>query len=78
MRLERPATREYRTWVTDSRRWSGYVPRAADIVIATYPKCGTTWMQRIVGSLVFQTPEPMPFSGEISLSDRFPDHEVAR
>lgn len=67
MRLVRPATREYRTWTTDSRRWSSYVPRASDIVISTYPKCGTTWMQRIVGALVFQTPEPMPFSGEISL-----------
>ena len=67
MRLVRPATREYRTWVTDSRRWSSYTPRASDIVISTYPKCGTTWTQRIVGALVFQTPEPMPFSGEISL-----------
>lgn len=67
MRLVRPATREYRTWITDSRRWSSYAPRASDIVISTYPKCGTTWMQRIVGALVFQTPEPMPFSGEISL-----------
>ena len=47
--------------------WSGYTPRASDIVISTYPKCGTTWMQRIVGALVFQTPEAMPFSGEISL-----------
>jgi aryl sulfotransferase len=67
MRLERRATREYRTWTNDSRHWSRYRPRAADIVISTYPKCGTTWMQRIVGSLVFQTPEPMPFSSEISL-----------
>ena len=53
MRLVRPATREYRNWVTDSRRWSCYTPRASDIVISTYPKCGTTWMQRIVGALVF-------------------------
>ena len=67
MRLDRPATREYRTWITDSRRWSRYTPRASDVVIATYPKCGTTWMERIVGALVFQTPEPMPFSREISL-----------
>ena len=67
MCLVRPATREYRTWVTDSRRWFSYTPRASDIVISTYPKCGTTWMQRIIGALVFQTPEPMPFSGEISL-----------
>ena len=52
--------REYRTWVIDSRRWRHYRPRADDIVIATYPKCGTTWMQRIVSLLIFQTTEPMP------------------
>jgi len=55
-----PAQREYRTWALDSRRWRDYRPRPDDIVIATYPKCGTTWMQRIVSVLVFQTPEPKP------------------
>jgi aryl sulfotransferase len=55
-----PARREYRTWIADSRRWQHYRPRFDDIVIATYPKCGTTWMQRIVGLLVFQTPEARP------------------
>jgi aryl sulfotransferase len=55
-----PARRDYRTWIIDSRRWEHYRPRFDDIVIATYPKCGTTWMQRIVGLLVFQTPEPRP------------------
>lgn len=59
MRVQ-PARREYRTWILDSRRWEHYRPRPADIVIATYPKCGTTWMQRIVGLLVFQSPEPRP------------------
>ena len=52
--LERSAQREYRTWSVDSRRWDGYEPRPNDIIIATPPKCGTTWMQQIVGSLVFQ------------------------
>ena len=58
--LIQPARRDYRTWVFDSRRWQHYRPRPDDIIIATYPKCGTTWMQRIVSLLVFQTTEPTP------------------
>jgi aryl sulfotransferase len=72
--LLQPAERPYRTWIVDSRRWQHYRPRRSDIVIATYPKCGTTWMQRIVGLLVFQTPEPRPIM-EISawIDRRFPE-----
>lgn len=58
--LINPPQREYRTWIVDSRRWQDYRPRPDDIVIATYPKCGTTWMQQIVSLLVFQSPEPKP------------------
>lgn len=50
--------KELRSWTTDSRRWAHYEPRAGDIVIATAPKCGTTWTQQIVSLLVFQSPEP--------------------
>ncbi|MFM9941013.1 MAG: sulfotransferase domain-containing protein [Hyphomicrobiaceae bacterium] len=53
-------TRIYRSWVADSRRWDAYRPRAGDIVISTYPKSGTTWMQQIIGLLVFQSDEPRP------------------
>ncbi len=60
MKLIQAPTREYRTWTTDSRNWTRYRPRAGDIVIATYPKCGTTWMQRIVGLLIFQDTAPIP------------------
>ena len=60
--LVRPAQNQYRTWVLDSRRWSQFRPRVDDIVIATYPKCGTTWMQQIVSLLVFQSAEPRPIS----------------
>lgn len=60
-----PAHQVYRTWMIDSRRWSAYRPRSGDVIIATYPKCGTTWMQQIVGLLIFQSPEPRPV-GEIA------------
>jgi aryl sulfotransferase len=53
-----PARREYRTWILDSRRWQHYRPRPDDIVVATYPKCGTTWVQQIVLLLIFRDAEP--------------------
>jgi aryl sulfotransferase len=52
-RISAPQT--YRTWLMDSRRWEAYRPRKNDIVITTYPKSGTTWVQRIVSLLIFQT-----------------------
>jgi aryl sulfotransferase len=71
--LSRSPVREYRTWIIDSRRWLQFQPRPGDIVVTTYPKCGTTWMQRIVNLLIFQTAEPLPVS-KISpwLDRRFP------
>src|ERR1700733_3384422 len=54
-----------RTPVADSLRWNQFEPRDGDIVIATFAKCGTTWTQRIVDLLVFQSPDVRPF-GEIS------------
>jgi aryl sulfotransferase len=59
--LLRAPSREYRSMSLDSRRWDGFAPRAGDIVIATFPKSGSTWMQRIVDLLVFQSPEPRQF-----------------
>src|SRR5258708_31367636 len=44
----------YRSLVSDSARWEGFVLRPGDIVISTPPKCGTTWMQMICALLVFQ------------------------
>ncbi len=56
--LDREPTRKVRSRVFDSERWQGYAPRSDDIIIATYSKCGTTWMQRIVSMLIFASAEP--------------------
>lgn len=56
--LVRERLREARSAYFDSTRWDGYQPREDDIIISTYPKCGTTWTQRIVGMLVYQSDEP--------------------
>ncbi len=56
----RKSERSYIAFVQDSTRWELYSPRVDDIVIATQSKCGTTWMQRIVSLLVFQSPAACP------------------
>ena len=58
--LLRAPSREYRTMIMDSHRWNDFKPRAGDVIVATYPKCGTTWTQRIVDLLIFQSPAPRP------------------
>jgi aryl sulfotransferase len=45
--------KRYRSVVADSARWDNFAFRSGDIVISTPPKCGTTWMQRLVALLVF-------------------------
>lgn len=47
-------TREIFTHHLDSRAWNDFVFREGDIVIATYAKSGTTWMQQIVSQLIFR------------------------
>ena len=59
-KLLRAPTRTIRTWHMDSLRWNDFVPRTDDIIIATYPKCGTTWMQQIVSLLIFQSADARP------------------
>jgi aryl sulfotransferase len=46
--------------VRDSKHWDRYKPRPGDVVVATMPKAGTTWTQRIVSLLIFQSATPVP------------------
>jgi len=47
--------RRYATAVEDNARWEGFVPRPGDVFVCTPAKCGTTWMQSIVASLLWPT-----------------------
>jgi aryl sulfotransferase len=55
-----PSAQVVYDWMSDSRRWDLYRPRPGDVIIATSPKCGTTWMQQILALLVFQSVGPHP------------------
>src|SRR4051794_1191528 len=57
-REEREGRREYRTFITDTRRWESFTARADDIFVCTPAKCGTTWMQTIVAALLFEGDAP--------------------
>lgn len=46
-------TRELHSHHFDSTAWNGFPFRDDDIVIATYAKSGTTWVQQIVAQLLF-------------------------
>jgi len=36
-----------------STRWNHFKPRDDDIIISTYGKSGTTWVQQILGQLIY-------------------------
>jgi aryl sulfotransferase len=44
----------------DSTRWNDFAFRDDDVIVATYAKSGTTWVQQIVGQLVFEGAEDVP------------------
>jgi aryl sulfotransferase len=49
----RPQQKIYRSALIDSARWASYNHRPGDIFVCASPKCGTTWMQMIVASLLW-------------------------
>jgi aryl sulfotransferase len=58
--LARAPLRTVKDRVRDSKHWDRYTPRPGDVIVATAPKTGTTWTQRIVSLLIFQSAAPVP------------------
>jgi aryl sulfotransferase len=54
--------RELHTNHYDSTIWNDLKFRDDDIVVATYGKCGTTWLQQILGQLLFDGAEGLPIA----------------
>jgi aryl sulfotransferase len=50
-------TREFHNHHCDSTIWNAFPFRPDDIIIATYAKSGTTWVQQIVAQLLFNGAE---------------------
>jgi len=57
--------RRYQGFMADSSRWERFERRPGDVIITTPAKCGTTWMQTIVGILLNQRTD-LPPIGTIS------------
>ena len=55
-------TRDMHNHHMDSTAWDRFIFRDDDIVISTYSKSGTTWMQQIVSQLIFDGAEGLPVS----------------
>ena len=70
-------TREIHNHHFDSTMWEGISFRDNDIVIATYAKSGTTWMQQIVSQLIFDGAEGIQTASISPWVDlRIPPREV--
>ena len=58
--------RHYQNAMIDSERWTAFTPRDDDIIISTWHKAGTTWVQGIRGALVFQSAAPLGTLDDLS------------
>jgi aryl sulfotransferase len=59
-------THTYQNHHLDGPRWDGFEPRDDDIIISTSYKAGTTWMQTIIGNILFWEDGPPGRITEIS------------
>ena len=81
MNLATPAfpvkTHEMHSHHFDSTMWNGFSFRDDDVIIASYAKSGTTWLQQIVAQLIFNGDVTGPV-GEMSpwVDLRVPPREV--
>ncbi|TCD13507.1 sulfotransferase domain-containing protein [Oricola cellulosilytica] len=70
-------TREMHNHHFDSTIWNDFRFRDDDVVISTYAKSGTTWMQQIVSQLIFDGEEGLPVAEMSPWMDlRIPPKEV--
>jgi len=70
-------TRDIHNHHIDSTIWDDFQFRDDDIIIGTYSKSGTTWMQQIVSQLIFSGEEGLPVSDMSPWVDlRLPPKEV--
>ena len=58
MAVDLSTLRPYRSAVHDNRRWANFTPRPGDVFVCTPPKCGTTWTQTIIASLLWPDGNP--------------------
>ena len=70
-------TREFHNHHFDSTIWNDFEFREDDIIIATYAKTGTTWMQQIIAQLLFDGEEDLEVADMSPWMDlRVPPKEI--
>ncbi|MEO2003567.1 MAG: sulfotransferase domain-containing protein [Candidatus Poribacteria bacterium] len=70
-------TRDFHNHHFDSTTWDDFPFRDDDIIISTYAKAGTTWLQQIVAQLIFNGEEDLPVAEMSPWVDlRLPPKEV--